>query len=138
MALIKFDHVNVRTANVAAMSAFYEDVLGLPAGYRPPFEFGGAWHYCGDQAVVHLVETKPPPNADTNPQLEHFALQAEDMAGFLDRLRQHDVPYRIAIVPEIEIRQVNLHDPDGNHIHIDFGGHEDADLSDFPGDREPD
>lgn len=132
MALVKFDHVNIQTANLAAMSAFYTDVLGLPAGYRPPFGFGGAWHYCGEQAVVHLVETAPPDGVG-NPQLEHFALQAEGMAGFLERLRAHGVPYRIAVVPEIEIRQVNLHDPDGNHIHIDFGPHEEADLSDFHG-----
>lgn len=134
MALIKFDHVNILTANVAAMSAFYTEVLGMPAGYRPPFSMGGAWHYCGDQAVVHLVEAQQQPDTAARPQLEHFALQAEGMAEFMERLRRNNIPYRIAVVPEIEIRQVNLHDPDGNHIHIDFGGHEDADLSDFPGD----
>ncbi len=132
MALVGFDHVNIQTANLAAMSAFYGEVLGLPAGYRPPFRFGGAWHYCGDLAVVHLVETTAP-DAVGNPQLEHFALQAQGMADFLARLRQHGVAYRIAVVPEIMIRQVNLHDPDGNHIHIDFGPDEEADLSDFDG-----
>ncbi len=133
MALVKFDHVNIQTANLAAMSAFYDEVLGLPAGYRPPFGFGGAWHYCGDTAVVHLVETAERPDPVGSPQLEHFALQAEGMAEFLERLRRHAVPYRIAVVPEIAIRQVNLHDPDGNHIHIDFDAAEDADLSDFDG-----
>ena len=132
MGLVKFDHVNIRTANLAAMSAFYTEVLEMPAGYRPPFGFGGAWHYCGDQAVVHLVETEPP-DGPRNPQLEHFALQAQGMSAFLDRLRRYDIPYRIAIVPEIDIRQVNLHDPDGNHIHIDFGPDEEADLTDFEG-----
>lgn len=133
MALIQFDHVNIQTANLAAMSAFYDQVLGLPAGYRPPFRFGGAWHYCGDTAVVHLVETPAPPDPVGHPRLEHFALRADGMAAFLDRLRRHGVAYRIAVVPEIEIRQVNLHDPDGNHIHIDFGPHEQADLDDFDG-----
>jgi len=133
MALVKFDHVNIRTANLAAMSAFYTDVLGMPAGYRPPFSFGGAWHYCGDLGIVHLVETATPPDVVANPRLEHFAIQAEGMAEFLDRLRRHNVPYRIATVAEIDVRQVNVRDPDGNHIHIDFGPHEDADLSDFDG-----
>ena len=133
MALVKFDHVNIQTGNLAAMSAFYDQVLGLPAGYRPPFGFAGAWHYCGDTAVVHLVETPHRPDAVGNPQLEHFALQANGMAAFLDRLRENGVAYRIAVVPEIEVRQVNLHDPDGNHIHIDFGPDEEADLSDFDG-----
>ena len=133
MALVKFDHVNIQTTNLAAMSAFYGEVLGLPAGYRPPFGFGGAWHYCGETAVVHLVEVPSRPDPVGNPQLEHFALQANGMAEFLGRLQRHRVPYRIAVVPDIEIRQVNLHDPDGNHIHIDFGPDGDADLSDFDG-----
>ena len=133
MALVKIDHVNIRTANLAAMSAFYDGVLGLPAGYRPPFGFAGAWHYCGDQPIVHLVETEERPDPVGDPQLEHFAMQAEGLAAFLDTLRARGVAYRIAVVPDLEIRQVNLHDPDGNHIHIDFGPEEQANLSDFAG-----
>ncbi|NNG03056.1 MAG: glyoxalase [Inquilinus sp.] len=119
MSLLLFDHVNIRTANLATMSAFYSEVLGMPAGYRPPFGFGGAWHYCGEQPAVHLVEMDRPPRTE-DPQLEHFAFQARDMAAFLKQLREKDIPYRIAVVPELEIHKVNIADPDGNHIHIDF------------------
>ena len=46
------DHVNIRTADLAGMEAFYETVLGLEAGPRPPFSVGGTWLYCGDKAAV--------------------------------------------------------------------------------------
>ena len=40
--------------------------------------------------------------------------------------------YRISIVPGMNLRQVNIHDPDGNHIEIAFAAEEEADLSDYP------
>ena len=57
MAMFWLDHVNIRTARLDEMSKFYEDVLGLKRGKRPSFQFGGAWHYCGSNAIVHLVES---------------------------------------------------------------------------------
>ena len=55
MRLLAFDHVNVRTANLAAMVDWYDRVLGMKPGKRPNFDFPGAWLYLGDQALVHLV-----------------------------------------------------------------------------------
>jgi len=130
MPLIQLDHVNLRTAKLLEMIDFYRDVLGVAVGDRPPFDFGGAWLYCGSQAVVHLVEVKEqiPPQY---PRLEHFALQAQGLEQFLNHLRTHRIAYRIGIVPEWNIRQVNIHDPDGNHLHIDFAADEQADCSDY-------
>src|SRR3546814_15989518 len=56
MPLARLDHVNLRTANLAAMEAFYVEALGMTPGPRPPFAFNGTWLYCGGQATVHLVE----------------------------------------------------------------------------------
>ena len=132
MTLLALDHVNIRTARLAEMTRFYEEVLGLPSGPRPPFAFGGSWLYCGAQAAVHLVEVgqtqKWVPGA-----IEHFAFRAEGLAEFLARLRARNTAYRISIVPKLDLRQINLHDPDGNHIHVDFAANEEADLSDFAG-----
>ncbi|MEM7222340.1 MAG: VOC family protein [Pseudomonadota bacterium] len=132
MALIDLDHVNIRTARLAEMVQFYGEVLGLREGPRPGFAMGGAWLYCGERAVVHLVEVATAPNAPT-PQIEHFALTAADLKGFLCKLRDLRVPYHIAIVPDLELRQVFLRDPDGNRIEISFQADEQADLSDFDG-----
>ncbi|MEY4551590.1 MAG: hypothetical protein RL685_7785, partial [Pseudomonadota bacterium] len=53
-------------------------------------------------------------------QLQHFAFGAEDLAGFLARLKELGVPYRVSTVDDFELCQINVHDPDGNHIHVDF------------------
>jgi hypothetical protein len=78
--------LNIYTADVARPVDWYERVLGLPAGDRPPFSFPDAWLSCGDVAAVHLigVETQPAPPA--NPQLEHFAFTAVGLKDFLARL----------------------------------------------------
>lgn len=122
--LLRFDHVNVRTANLAGMLQFYTEVLGLRSGARPAFSFNGAWLYCGDRAVVHLVEVAEAPAPRGELRLEHFAFAATDLAGFLARLNGAGLPYRIAVLPGSGVRQVNVHDPDGNRIHVDFGPEE--------------
>ncbi|MDW8370124.1 MAG: VOC family protein [Geminicoccaceae bacterium] len=119
MEIRGFDHVNVRTANLEAMVRWYEEVLGLRAGLRPAFSFGGAWLYCGDQAIVHLVKVAEPPRA-IEPRIEHFALKGRGLAEFLRHLEAKGVPYELGSPPGTGITQVNIHDPDGNHIHVDF------------------
>lgn len=129
--LTALDHVNIRTARVAEMVAFYCQVLGLSNGRRPPFLFGGAWLYCGEKPVVHLVEATHVPSAslkaDDNLGISHFAFTATGVTGFLARLRQNAVPYGVARLPGSQVVQVNLHDPDGNALHVDF-----ADAGDGP------
>lgn len=122
------DHVNIRTANLGALRRFYSDVLGLKDGARPPFKFGGAWLYCGEQAAVHLVEVPQAP-AGHQPRIEHFAFRAAGLVAFLARLKHSRTAYQIALVPGSGNRQVNVLDPDGNHIEIQFAGAEEADLS---------
>ena len=124
MAIEKLDHVNLRTADLAGMCAFYSDVLGMAAGPRPGFSFGGAWLYAGGQAAVHLVEVKDQPSPDGELRLEHFALAATGLADFLALLKARGEAYRIGVIRDFGIIQVNIHDPDGNHIHVDFAAAE--------------
>lgn len=119
MTLEWLDHVNIRTARLSLMTRFYEDVVGLPAGVRPPFSFGGSWLYLGDKAVVHLVETSTDP-AGQDPRLEHFAFRAKGLTDFIERLDAKDIEYRLSTVPDSGLRQVHFHDPDGNHIEVGF------------------
>lgn len=133
MPLAYLDHVNLQTANLADMSRMYEDALGLEKGPRPPFRgFDGAWHYCGGKAAVHLVEVKRQ-HDPKSVQIEHFAFRGEDMEDFLSNLREMRIAYNVAIVPDVEIRQVNIHDPDGNHTEIQLAQSEDGDISSFEG-----
>lgn len=133
MAMYWLDHVNIRTAKLDEMSAFYEDVLGLKRGKRPNFQFGGAWHYCGSNAIVHLVESvRKIKNGEA--QVEHFALRAGgSMRTFQRKMRQHDAPYNVVSLLDINMQQVNVFDPDGNKIEVQFAATDDDDLEPFPG-----
>lgn len=134
MALKALDHVNVRTTDLAGMIAWYGRVLDMHPGPRPSFPFDGAWLYAAGNAIVHLVKVDvEPPAYRRDARLEHFAISAEGLADFLAHLRREKVAYRCAVLPDMKIRQVNIHDQDGNHIHVDFPAHEEADLADYDG-----
>jgi catechol 2,3-dioxygenase-like lactoylglutathione lyase family enzyme len=122
--LERLDHVTIRTANLAAMTTYYQDVVGLHAGERPPFSFGGAWLYLGERAVVHLVEADAAP-VEVVTGIEHFAFRATGLASFTRRLESHGVDYRLGTVPGFGIRQVHFRDPDGNHVEVGFSPDED-------------
>ena len=124
MPLTGFDHVNVRTNKLDEMIAWYGDVLGLYAGPRPDFPFPGAWLYLGDHALVHLVGVDKPPADPDNASLEHFALRARGLKEFLAKLDSLQIEARLAPVPGLPILQVNIFDPEGNHIHVDFDADE--------------
>jgi len=120
MALIGLDHVNIRTANLDGMCRFYEDVLGLAQGPRPNLNFGGAWLYCGDLAVIHLVELSEPAKVD-EVQIEHFAFRAEGLAAFLAHLDGAGIAYKQTAVESSGRHQVFIRDPDRNRVEIQFG-----------------
>ena len=124
MEIKKLTHVNVHTTNVERLVEWYDRVLGMRAGDRPPFPFPGAWLYCGNQAAVHLVGVDQLPEHEGTLKLEHFAFDAVGLEEFLARLDREQVPYDGRKVQGAEGVQVNIHDPDGNHIHIDFWGEE--------------
>jgi catechol 2,3-dioxygenase-like lactoylglutathione lyase family enzyme len=118
MPLCWLDHVNIRTANLEAMTRFYTDVVGLTLGPRPPFSFAGSWLYCGENAVVHLVAREVEGVGASH--IDHFAFRAQGLSDFLARLKSLEVPYRLTVVPQLELRQVNIADPDGNRIEVAF------------------
>jgi len=76
--------------------------------------------YCEALPAVHLVERAQLEPTKGDLRLQHFAFAAEDLEGFLARLQRLDVPYRVGIVDDFAICQINVNDPDGNHIHVDF------------------
>lgn len=121
LTMRRLDHVNIRTANLDRMTDWYVRVLGLTKGPRPSFKFPGAWLYAGEHAIVHLVGQDKDPGADANDlKLEHFALGAVGLTDMLARAEadgQTVTPFK---VPDFPIVQVNIWDPDGNHIHVDF------------------
>ena len=128
MQVKKLDHVNVHTANLAGMVEWYGRVLGMRSGERPPFAFPGAWLYCGGEPTVHLVGVDQVPKTEGLLQLEHFAFSATGLKEFVGRLDRDKVRYEARKVPRSGAVQVNIWDPDGNHIHVDFPPEESAGI----------
>ncbi len=122
MQITRLDHVNIRTARLDVLVDWYTNVLNLEVGKRPSFRFPGAWLYAGDQALVHLVgvDDAPAANRGRDLQMEHVAFSAMDGESFEARLKELGETYRRSDLPEINCYQINLWDPDGNHIHVDF------------------
>lgn len=122
MQIGKLDHVNVRTTQLDTMIEWYTSVLGLRSGERPNFPFPGAWMYAGESAVVHLVgiDGTPAVGSETQLKLEHFALSATGCSTFVKNLDTRGIAYQRGELQDFNIIQINVWDPDGNHIHIDF------------------
>ncbi|MBF9035650.1 glyoxalase [Rhodobacterales bacterium HKCCE2091] len=114
------DHVNLRTARLAEMIDWYGRYMQMPPGPRPEFPFGGAWLYAGDFPLVHLVEIETAPDRPAELALEHAAFRASGIAAFVARLKDGGQRYRVSALPDFPIVQVNVWDPDGNHLHVDF------------------
>ena len=126
MPIRRLDHVNLVTAKLDEMVAWYEAVLGLHSGPRPDFPFDGAWLYAGDAPVVHLVEDTGRERAGSEAalKLEHFAFSATDAAAFERTLTEYSYPFKKIEAKGAGLIQFHVSDPDGNHVHVDF------DLSD--------
>ena len=122
MQLGTLEHVNVRTDKLEALVTWYRDILGMHSGDRPNFPFPGAWMYVGDKPYVHLIgvaEEPPAPGGD-DLKLEHFAFSATGLTELINRLKGVDQSYDLRDIQGFGITQVNVFDPDGNHIHVDF------------------
>ena len=130
VSVARLDHVNIRTAQLDRMVSWYGSVLGLQPGPRPDFAFPGAWLYAGGQAVIHLIEVAVSPPACEDLALEHFALSASGLSRFISVLEAAGERHMLRPVPGFPILQVNLWDPDGNHLHVDFDSAE-ADGTDI-------
>jgi len=70
------DHINIRTADLAATKAFFVDILGLSDGWRPNVSRPGAWLYSGERALVHLSQADGPVTPSKGSSLDHFACRS--------------------------------------------------------------
>ncbi len=119
MSLVWLDHVNLRTARLEEMRRFYSEILGLEDGQRPDFGFDGAWLYLGDKACVHLVPADKAPAA-RDPGIEHFAFRSLGAADMIRKLQRNEVGFNVLPRRQLGVLQINLWDPDGNHIELAY------------------
>lgn len=143
MGVEKLDHYSVRTTDLARSQAFYERALGFIAGPRPPLNFPGAWLYPTDgsgavagASVVHLIGLDGPNSSaladylgadskrtgkDTG-ALDHIAFSAKNIEEAVERLVRNSIPFRERQVPDMDLRQLFVEDPEGVTVELNFFG----------------
>jgi catechol 2,3-dioxygenase-like lactoylglutathione lyase family enzyme len=112
MFVQQIDHYTVLTADLSASVDFYEQVLCLRRGPRPPFGFSGAWIYGpSGEPLIHLVSRTGEDAAQGSGCIDHIALRCHDRPAFERHLAQCQLPYRRGTVPGRGEEQVFLLDP---------------------------
>jgi len=135
MTLRTLDHCSIRTLDLPASREFYVDVLGMDEGDRPDFPFPGVWLYLGDQPVIHLVGIDPDDNSgligylggDVDPDaldgdgsLDHIAFCATNAPALIERLTKKNVPFRERKVPNMDLSQIFVEDPNGITLELNY------------------
>lgn len=127
MTTLGLNHYNLRSSRemMQVLRQFYSDYLGLTAGPRPLLNSEGYWMYAGNQAILHLSETRA--NEVRHSELnsfDHVAFTCTDRPAMLARLAQDGITYRQAEVPAgagfARQYQVFFRDPAGNGIELNF------------------
>lgn len=145
---ISLNHFSIRTTDLEATRTFYEDVLGLANGPRPPFPFPGLWLYNGDpsvwaNAMVHVIGIdKNDPEGlkkylgdrdvsslSGSGAVDHIALALTGLEEMVQRLGRLSVPFRERTVPVLELHQLFLDDPSGVVIELNYPAHEQVQRS---------
>ncbi|MGF6774797.1 catechol 2,3-dioxygenase-like lactoylglutathione lyase family enzyme [Paraburkholderia sp. GAS199] len=146
MPIPKLAHYSIRTIDLEKSCRFYEQILGLKRGYRPPFDFPGAWLYMGgdeaDFGTVHIIGVDP-----ANPDglsaylgdktgsstgtgtVDHIAFLATGLAEMWITLKTEGIAYRDRTVPSLGLHQVFIEDPSGVTIELNFPAQEIAGMT---------
>jgi len=134
MPLNRLDHVSIRTAKLDETERFYTEVLGMSVGPRPNFNFPGLWLYQDNLAVVHIVGIDPHDStglidylgakaghdgAGTG-SIDHVAFAGSDIEAMRARFRATGVAFRERVVPDLNLEQVFIEDPNGVTIELNF------------------
>ena len=80
--------------------------------------------YVGERAVVH-ISTGRVPVGQSSDAFDHIAFKANDLEVTRARLRRHGVAFTEFGVPDRQLHQLFLRDPEGMQIELVFSG-EDA------------
>ena len=119
MAISDMTHFTVLTQDLEATRQFYIDILGLKEGFRPDLGFPGAWLYCGDRAVLHVIAGRPLPNPPAG-VLDHMAFSANDLPRTVATLKANDIEYNLRKQNDSGVWQLFCFDPSGARVELDF------------------
>ena len=137
MLINSLDHCAIRTTKLQETRDFFVDILGLEDGERPDFPFPGAWLYTDSTAVIHLIGVDPDDpsglqryvggeisteSLQGSGAFDHIAFRANDPSVLTERLKQADYEYRERQVPNMNLFQIFVEDPNGITIELNYWG----------------
>ncbi len=139
MLINSLDHCSIRTTKLQETREFFVDILGLEDGKRPDFPFPGAWLYTDSTAVIHLIGVDPDDPSGLQRYVggeissealqgsgafDHIAFRANDPSVLIERLKKTDYAYRERQVPNMNLFQIFVEDPNGITIELNYRGEE--------------
>ena len=122
MSVGVLDHYNVSTRKLGETIRFYEDVLGLKNGPRPPFDFPGAWIYSEGHPVLHINDISPT-DKEQRPDsgvIDHIAFGSRGFEAMQRHLASKGVAFHINKVPNSRRCQIFVTDPNNVLIELNF------------------
>ena len=141
MLINSLDHCSIRTTKLQETRDFFVDILGLEDGERPDFPFPGAWLYTDSTAVIHLIGVDPDDPSGLQRHLggqisaealqgsgafDHIAFRANDPIVLIERLEKTDYAYRERQVPNMNLFQIFVEDPNGITIELNYWGEDEV------------
>ena len=133
MTIATLDHVNIRTARIEESCRFYRDVLGMTLSLIPGMQdmSVGAWVHSADgRPVIHL--NRAPEGADFlgevadwagfkgSAQIHHIAFRCDDYDATLKKLEEEGLALHFMDVPQINLRQIFVRDPNDILLELNF------------------
>jgi catechol 2,3-dioxygenase-like lactoylglutathione lyase family enzyme len=138
MPVTELNHYFVRANDLERTKNFYCEVLGFEVMPRPPFPFPGYWLGANGKIQVHmgpdgiehadLYYLGTPVNAATDHAgvVDHIAFLATEPGAFIRRFRARGIDYTPRSLPEFDLYQLFLKDPNGLSIELNFFGLKDV------------
>mgnify|MGYP006097787227 CR=1 FL=1 len=135
MPINTLDHCSIRTLDLKESRTFYVNILSMQEGYRPDLPFPGHWLYLDEQTVIHLVGVDPddprglveylggdidPETLNGSGSVDHIAFRATAAPTMIERLTKNNVSYRERHVPNMDLYQLFLEDPNGITIELNY------------------
>jgi len=132
MPLLKMEHFLVMTDDIDKTRDFYRDILELEVGFRADLGFPGYWLYLGGIPVIHIAEWEtytahsqrlgiPVTTRGTGTGVfDHIAFYGTDAATMIEKLQVLDIPFERNDVPQANLLQLFLFDPNGLKIELNY------------------
>ena len=122
MSVGKLDHYNVSTRKLKETVQFYETVLGLNNGARPPFNFPGAWLYSEGHPVLHIndisgTDREQRPDSGV---IDHVAFGSRGFEAMKKHLAGKGIQHRVNQVPNSTRCQIFVRDPNNVEIELNY------------------